>query len=37
MKIRPVSAMFFLADGQKDNMAKLIVGFRNFANVTNKN
>ena len=34
MKIRPVGAEFFHADGQKDgrtNIIKLIVDFRNFA------
>jgi hypothetical protein len=34
MKIRPVGAEFFHADGQTDrnDMTKLIAGFRNFAN-----
>ena len=31
MKIRPVGAEMFQADGQTD-MMKLIVAFRNFAN-----
>jgi hypothetical protein len=31
MKIRPVEAELFHADGQTD-MTKLIVAFRNFAN-----
>jgi hypothetical protein len=32
MKIRPVGAMLFHADGQTD-LTKVIVAFRNFANV----
>jgi len=34
MKIRPVAAEFFQADGQTDkhDMTKLIVGFGSFAN-----
>ena len=35
MKIRPVGAELFRADGQTD-MTKLIVAFRNFANVPKK-
>ena len=31
MKIRPVWAELFFADGQTD-MAKLVIGFRNFPN-----
>jgi len=34
VKIRPVGAELFHADGQTD-MTKLIVAFRNFANVPN--
>jgi hypothetical protein len=34
MKIHPVGAEFFYADGQTDTM-KLIVAFRNFANSSN--
>jgi hypothetical protein len=34
MKIRPVGAELFHADGQTD-MTKLIVAFRNFANAPN--
>jgi hypothetical protein len=41
MKIRVVKATFFHTDrwmgGQKDNMTKLIVGFRNFVKVPIKN
>jgi len=33
MKIRPVGAEMFQADGQTD-MTKLIVAFRNFANAS---
>jgi hypothetical protein len=39
MKIRPVGAELFHADGQADgqtDMTKLIVAFRNFANAPNK-
>ena len=39
MKIRPVGAELFHADGQthgRTDMTKLIVGFRNFAKVTKK-
>jgi len=32
MKIRPVGAELFLADGQTADMTKLIVAFHNFAN-----
>jgi hypothetical protein len=35
MKIRPVGADLFHADGQTD-VTNLIVAFRNFANVPNK-
>jgi hypothetical protein len=35
MKIRPVGAELFHADGQTDT-TKLIVTFRNFANTPNK-
>jgi hypothetical protein len=38
MKIRPVGAEFFHADGRTDertDMTKLIVAFRNFANAPN--
>ena len=35
MKIRPVGAELFHADGQTD-MPKLIVSFRNFANAPNE-
>jgi len=34
MKIRPVGAQFFHADGRTD-MTKLIVAFGNFANAPN--
>ena len=37
MKIRPVQAEVFHADGQRDgqtDMTKLTVAFRNFANAT---
>jgi hypothetical protein len=34
MKIRPVGAELFCADGQTDTM-ELIVAFRNFANASN--
>jgi len=36
MKIRPVGAELFHADGQTD-MRKLLVAFHNFANTPNKN
>ena len=37
MKIRPVGAELFLADGQTDtDMTKFIVAFRNFANAAEK-
>jgi hypothetical protein len=32
MKIRPVRAELFHADGRTDRQTKLIVAFRNFAN-----
>ena len=35
MKIRPVGAEFFQADGQT-NVTKLVVAFRNFANAPKK-
>jgi hypothetical protein len=39
MKIRPVGAALFHADGRTDrqtDMTNLIVAFRNFANASNK-
>ena len=35
MKIRPVGAELFHADGRRDSMTKKNVAFRNFANAPN--
>jgi hypothetical protein len=34
--VRPVRAESFQANGQRDNMTKPIVAFRNFANASEK-